>query len=157
MPSSGGQTCALDRKSTRLNSSHGSISYAVFCFKKKRSCWTLPRTGCRSPIPRLSSTPRCRDRVDGWALVPVLVLPLAPLEPAVDFFFFNDAATPEIYPLSLPDALPIFGGAGVSSCCAPRTRWCGTGTGADGAPEDRKSTRLNSSHGSISYAGSCFQ
>src|SRR3989337_1450797 len=33
MPS-GVQTCALDRKSTRLNSSHGSISYAVFCFKK---------------------------------------------------------------------------------------------------------------------------
>src|SRR5438128_3050480 len=27
--------CAPDRKSTRLNSSHGSISYAVFCLKKK--------------------------------------------------------------------------------------------------------------------------
>src|SRR6202050_5877780 len=27
-------TVALDRKSTRLNSSHGSISYAVFCLKK---------------------------------------------------------------------------------------------------------------------------
>src|SRR3990172_611042 len=26
-----------DRKSTRLNSSHGYISYAVFCFKKKRN------------------------------------------------------------------------------------------------------------------------
>src|SRR5258707_1408198 len=26
---------ALDRKSTRLNSSHANISYAVFCFKKK--------------------------------------------------------------------------------------------------------------------------
>src|SRR2546429_4851326 len=26
----------LDRKSTRLNSSHGYISYAVFCLKKKR-------------------------------------------------------------------------------------------------------------------------
>src|SRR5207245_11110150 len=26
----------IDRKSTRLNSSHGSISYAVFCLKKKR-------------------------------------------------------------------------------------------------------------------------
>src|SRR3989337_1246291 len=26
---------SLDRKSTRLNSSHGSISYAVFCLKKK--------------------------------------------------------------------------------------------------------------------------
>src|SRR5207245_11171179 len=27
----------IDRKSTRLNSSHGSISYAVFCLKKKRT------------------------------------------------------------------------------------------------------------------------
>src|SRR5207245_9851011 len=27
---------AKDRKSTRLNSSHGSISYAVFCLKKKK-------------------------------------------------------------------------------------------------------------------------
>src|SRR2546422_3875806 len=26
----------IDRKSTRLNSSHGYISYAVFCFKKKK-------------------------------------------------------------------------------------------------------------------------
>src|SRR2546422_5536201 len=34
----GAQTCALpiDRKSTRLNSSHGYISYAVFCLKKKK-------------------------------------------------------------------------------------------------------------------------
>src|SRR5438270_5044042 len=29
--------CVLDRKSTRLNSSHSQISYAVFCLKKKRS------------------------------------------------------------------------------------------------------------------------
>src|SRR5207245_10369333 len=29
-------TKARDRKSTRLNSSHGSISYAVFCLKKKK-------------------------------------------------------------------------------------------------------------------------
>src|SRR5207245_11399587 len=28
---------AADRKSTRLNSSHGSISYAVFCLKKKNT------------------------------------------------------------------------------------------------------------------------
>src|SRR2546422_3819115 len=27
---------SLDRKSTRLNSSHGYISYAVFCLKKKK-------------------------------------------------------------------------------------------------------------------------
>src|SRR5207245_9471079 len=30
-----GKTTLGDRKSTRLNSSHGSISYAVFCLKKK--------------------------------------------------------------------------------------------------------------------------
>src|SRR3712207_7540176 len=29
-------TCAQDRKSTRLNSSHANISYAVFCLKKKK-------------------------------------------------------------------------------------------------------------------------
>src|SRR2546429_7195900 len=29
-----------DRKSTRLNSSHGYISYAVFCLKKKKTCRT---------------------------------------------------------------------------------------------------------------------
>src|SRR5258707_9059075 len=34
-----GRSCALwslDRKSTRLNSSHANISYAVFCLKKKK-------------------------------------------------------------------------------------------------------------------------
>src|SRR5207249_10874302 len=30
------RNCYLDRKSTRLNSSHVSISYAVFCLKKKK-------------------------------------------------------------------------------------------------------------------------
>src|SRR5690242_21342121 len=34
-----------DRKSTRLNSSHMSISYAVFCLKKKRQ---LKETGCEN-------------------------------------------------------------------------------------------------------------
>src|SRR3712207_7320674 len=32
----GGDNDALDRKSTRLNSSHANISYAVFCLKKKK-------------------------------------------------------------------------------------------------------------------------
>src|SRR5438477_8328358 len=32
-----GEVAALDRKSTRLNSSHMSISYAVFCLKKKKT------------------------------------------------------------------------------------------------------------------------
>src|SRR5688572_31267765 len=33
---SGDAFCFLDRKSTRLNSSHSQISYAVFCLKKKK-------------------------------------------------------------------------------------------------------------------------
>src|SRR3712207_7694521 len=32
-----GDDAHLDRKSTRLNSSHANISYAVFCLKKKRA------------------------------------------------------------------------------------------------------------------------
>src|SRR2546430_12568489 len=32
---------AVDRKSTRLNSSHSQISYAVFCLKKKKVCYTI--------------------------------------------------------------------------------------------------------------------
>src|SRR2546422_10432869 len=35
--SGGGAECHGDRKSTRLNSSHGYISYAVFCLKKKKT------------------------------------------------------------------------------------------------------------------------
>src|SRR5207245_7545996 len=36
-----GRLMPLDRKSTRLNSSHGSISYAVFCLKKKNSIFAI--------------------------------------------------------------------------------------------------------------------
>src|SRR2546422_3095911 len=35
VPGAGKTLAGLDRKSTRLNSSHGYISYAVFCLKKK--------------------------------------------------------------------------------------------------------------------------
>src|SRR2546429_8315015 len=84
------------------------------------------------------------------------------------FFFFNDTATTEIYTLSLHDALPICGHLG----CAPllgvsilRHRG-GAQRPADqlphvaaaaGAEGDRKSTRLNSSHGYISYAVFCLK
>src|SRR2546422_8144879 len=36
-----------DRKSTRLNSSHGYISYAVFCLKKKKKKYELTLLVCR--------------------------------------------------------------------------------------------------------------
>src|SRR2546429_2938095 len=44
---------SLDRKSTRLNSSHGYISYAVFCLKKKKNqpSYRLSLEPCRTLIP----------------------------------------------------------------------------------------------------------
>src|SRR6266481_9225832 len=66
-------------------------------------------------------------------------------------FFFNDTATTEIYTLSLHDALPISG--------TDRThRTPGTGRpGGTSGTGDRKSTRLNSSHSSNSYAVFCLK
>src|SRR5689334_23792538 len=46
-----------DRKSTRLNSSHSSTSYAVFCLKKKKR---PPSVAMRPSLPR-SSAPRRRE------------------------------------------------------------------------------------------------
>src|SRR2546421_1676565 len=40
--STGGCLCGRDRKSTRLNSSHDQISYAVFCLKKKQAFHAAP-------------------------------------------------------------------------------------------------------------------
>src|SRR5215203_6931349 len=67
------------------------------------------------------------------------------------FFFFNDTATTEIYTLSLHDALPIFEPELVREACK---RW--PGRIAVGI-EDRKSTRLNSSHANMSYAVFCLK
>src|SRR5207249_11962564 len=75
------------------------------------------------------------------------------------FFFFNDTATTEIYTLSLHDALPIFPPElGGFDCDPPTPRVCSLEL-----PRivcswlDRKSTRLNSSHVSISYAVFCLK
>src|SRR2546427_3068784 len=86
------------------------------------------------------------------------------------FFFFNDTATTEIYTLSLHDALPISLRVVVADDQAlVRVGFCGiiaatpgftvvgeAGNGAE-AVEDRKSTRLNSSHSQISYAVFCLK
>src|SRR3712207_7500466 len=96
------------------------------------------------------------------------------------FFFFNDTATTEIYTLSLHDALPISGGGRRSAGPPGRAMGAASRTadgradhlcpgdavppsadlsspGADRRAEDRKSTRLNSSHANISYAVFCLK
>src|SRR6185503_21316442 len=67
------------------------------------------------------------------------------------FFFFNDTATTEIYTLSLHDALPISTTPRRPPSVCPN---CGARTPRS---RDRKSTRLNSSHGYISYAVFCLK
>src|SRR2546422_8210958 len=71
------------------------------------------------------------------------------------FFFFNDTATTEIYTLSLHDALPISVIRCPSSVTACRRSRRMTDDGR--RMTDRKSTRLNSSHGYISYAVFCLK
>src|SRR6267378_2291989 len=90
-----------DRKSTRLNSSHVEISYAVFCLKKKN---TAGRHQCDSEDKRDHSYDRAIRAQPGdaqgshWGTSVMI---------SRGFFFFNDTATTEIYTLSLHDALPI--------------------------------------------------
>src|SRR5687768_17793741 len=89
----------------------------------------------------------------------------------ITFFFFNDTATTEIYTLSLHDALPIWvqltlpvikklceGAASLAICTRESgeaaCRSLSVGSARRG---DRKSTRLNSSHGYISYAVFCLK
>src|SRR3989454_1099643 len=72
-----------DRKSTRLNSSHLVISYAVFCLKKILHF-----------IQMDTSFYYAYQFISVGADI-------------VFYFFFNDTATTEIYTLSLHDALPI--------------------------------------------------
>src|SRR3712207_7181220 len=46
-----------DRKSTRLNSSHANISYAVFCLKKKKKIWLGVGSRSYKHTPQLQSRP----------------------------------------------------------------------------------------------------
>src|SRR5580700_158673 len=125
-----------DRKSTRLNSSHVEISYAVFCLKKKKGPMEAvpgaPRVAESGALP-------CGARCDVVAVL----------------FFFNETATTEIYTLSLHDALPI---SPVSLCCRRQNlRRRANLKRRHPKRADRKSTRLNSSHVEISYAVFCLK
>src|SRR5436309_7053773 len=85
------------------------------------------------------------------------------------FFFFNQSATTEIYTLSLHDALPILAarcsrepGTGAPNSGSTPGEPAGLprrihGIGWMRRAQDRKSTRLNSSHVKISYAVFCLK
>src|SRR3989337_456844 len=98
---------AQDRKSTRLNSSHGSISYAVFCLKKTN---TLSRPSCpheSAHAPLTLIEPSHHPRAGMVVVDAMRARDEEVLTEASVFVFFNETATPEIFPLSLHRALPI--------------------------------------------------
>src|SRR5690242_21181124 len=87
---------------------------------------------------------------------------------AVHFFVYQDTAAPDTSTLSLHDALPIspgrtrWGRGARSRAVRPRSvaswRWLWIDPSRFPTTEsDRKSTRLNSSHMSISYAVFCLK
>src|SRR5690348_18076477 len=72
-------------------------------------------------------------------------------------FFFNDTATTAIYTLSLHDALPISHRRTTRRRAPSSVQLRIDTTSERPSGTDRKSTRLNSSHPSISYAVFCLK
>src|ERR1035437_5266381 len=131
----------LDRKSTRLNSSHANISYAVFCLIKNN-------------FEREAVLAKLVGHLHVLLLIDGVLGTFDEGQDVAHPFFFNDTATTEIYTLSLHDALPISDGLPPSlrRHCQSHVR--------DSWPNytsHRKSTRLNSSHANISYAVFCVK
>src|SRR3982751_3838059 len=100
------RVASQDRKSTRLNSSHDQISYAVFCLKKKISPFPSFAPPPRPPAyetGRRAATPssRARSRVEGRGMRAGDELP--PLEFP---FFLTMPVAPAIPSLPPQDPLP---------------------------------------------------
>src|SRR3989337_431426 len=142
-----------DRKSTRLNSSHGSISYAVFCLKKKikrRSNTSTAPPGATAPTTaRTVRDVATRARPGRASALSAAVVHLA----RCSFFFFLMIRRPPrstlfpyttLFRSSERHPTTSLSAAGRR----PSRRW---------SAGDRKSKRLNSSHGSISYAAFCLK
>src|SRR6202045_4775797 len=107
LPRSSVVAVSLDRKSTRLNSSHVAISYAVFCLKKKTK--DIPGLAHRGGNVDTGRRRVCRGA--GFTRRNPLLRVGRGVPPGYRlfafFFFFKEGATPEFNPLSLHAALPI--------------------------------------------------
>src|SRR5882724_6171801 len=126
-----------DRKSTRLNSSHLGISYAVFCLKKKNAGTTSSRRPC-------SGVRSCRSS---------RISRIRSLNSTSCLFFFLMIRRPPrstLFPYTTLFRSPNY----------PKAARLDTGPPPPPTSSyrpDRKSTRLNSSHLGISYAVFCLK
>src|ERR1039458_5571592 len=141
----------LDRKSTRLNSSHLGISYAVFCLKKKipvlistcaEKCVDAPVT--LSPRTNVATEPLNFSRERS------IFCPCSSVLVSIFFFFLMIRRPPRstLFPYTT-----LFR----SDTAVARHESPQTGKPPYLLNRDRKSTRLNSSHLGISYAVFCLK
>src|SRR5580698_9070566 len=135
----------VDRKSTRLNSSHMSISYAVFCLKKKKNDASL-RTGT-------GENDYCvLEHCTGSSFIPKFLV----VQPnPVFFLMIRRPPRSTLFPYTTLFRSPCVAlpRPHYSSGRSPARSQCRAPTPLG----DRKSTRLNSSHMSISYAVFCLK
>src|SRR5215208_2872773 len=98
--------CRPDRKSTRLNSSHVAISYAVFCLKKKKKNNSeLTKYNIINKIERKEKN--CKQNGNQHQTYCIGQLEKSNIDISEEVFFYNYTGSTEIYTLSLHDALPI--------------------------------------------------
>src|SRR6202166_336865 len=97
----------LDRKSTRLNSSHHFISYAVFCLKKKNKRQSHRRTSAASIQIRVETALHVHAAAALLFLYTALTQPSPLFILYFLFFFLNDRRPTEISPFPLHAPLPI--------------------------------------------------
>src|ERR1039457_5862736 len=145
---------ALDRKSTRLNSSHLVISYAVFCLKKKKK-----KKQKKSAQAQVDTQHQCRTqlshrhhRLDSDCRLSTLALALSSF---ICFFFFLMIRRPPrstLFPYTT-----LFRSDRTLSSLRPEILFRDCYTHLPLNVIDRKSTRLNSSHLVISYAVFCLK
>src|SRR3982751_341465 len=96
----------LDRKSTRLNSSHDQISYAVFCLKKKKKSGRMGRRrNQRGDSQRRVSGARAAGPTRTPGAPPPARLP-GPVAAPTSVFFLNDRGPPTFSPFPPPPVFP---------------------------------------------------
>src|SRR6202451_710859 len=157
-PSGSQLDISLDRKSTRLNSSHPTISYAVFCLKKKnkkkRKRKAHDRGAGALPHPH-ATTPSHAGIICLGSPFSQLVSPHSRHDSCFFFLMIRRPPRSTLFPYTTlfrsPDhrfgLLTHLGEHRVDTLFFQSVQ----------PHEDRKSTRLNSSHRNISYAVFCLK
>src|SRR3970040_1617372 len=150
-----GNSPPADRKSTRLNSSHRCISYAVFCLTRKTilSGTLFRRAVAARQRARFSSRAHAAQDRPGARAVTLCVHVTITYRPLCFFLMIRRPPRSTLFPYTT--LFRSFDVAAVRFEILHRRSRRRERKEEDG--QDRKSTRLNSSHRWISYAVFCLQ